>query len=699
MLRHCYRWGQIVEPLAKMAPCLVGEAASGAPIIYLASVQPLLYNMWVFSIWRGFRGASAMERRLAAILAADVQGYSHHTEVDEEASTATLRMYRAVVEESISAHRGHIFSSAGDGVVAEFPSIVEAIRCAVEIQNEIAERNSSVPEKQQMQFRIGVNLGDVIAEDNNLYGTGVNVAVRLEQLAEPGGIFLSQTVYDQVRKIVEIPFEDVGERRLKNISEPIHVYRILPSPLPWLGSLFSRRGRVWGFSATAGVVLLLLAMAGGAFYLRQPAALWDALIGDGSRTEHPAIAILPFADMSATHDQQYLADGITEELTTGLAKFPELIVMSRNSTLTYKDKPTDTRQVGKDLNVRYLIDGSVQRADQNVRVTAQLIDASTGSQLWADGYDREISSIFAIRDDITRSIVGTIGGLGGKLAQAEVSRVSAKNPNSFTAYDYLMRGWYEWHKFTRESNAAARDLFEQARKIDPNYARAYAGLAWAYADDYDYEWTEDFEKTLKLTLENANTAVRLDPNDYQAQWALGWACLYNRQYEQAMAHYLRARALNPNDAELLAEMANFLIWIGQPKQAIDQVKEAIRLNPFHENWYEEYLGWAYEEAGMPQKAIEIFEKVIDLQNPDDDGLWYFPFIAAAYADPTVGRMDDAREIVKTLLSRKPEFSISEALSHAYPYKTKELVDRFVNAARRAGVPVTQPDVAERSPRP
>ena len=679
-----------------MAPCLVGEAASGAPIIYLASVQPLLYNMWVFSIWRGFRGASAMERRLAAILAADVQG---HTEVDEEASTATLRMYRAVVEESISAHRGHIFSSAGDGVVAEFPSIVEAIRCAVEIQNEIAERNSSVPEKQQMQFRIGVNLGDVIAEDNNLYGTGVNVAVRLEQLAEPGGIFLSQTVYDQVRKIVEIPFEDVGERRLKNIAEPIHVYRILPSPLPWLGSLFSRRGLVWGFSATAGVVLLLLAMAGGAFYLRQPAALWDALIGDGSRTEHPAIAILPFADMSATHDQQYLADGITEELTTGLAKFPELIVMSRNSTLTYKDKPTDTRQVGKDLNVRYLIEGSVQRADQNVRVTAQLIDASTGSQLWADGYDREISSIFAIRDDITRSIVGTLGGLGGKLAQAEVSRVSAKNPNSFTAYDYLMRGWYEWHKFTRESNAAARDLFEQARKIDPNYARAYAGLAWAYADDYDYEWTEDFEKTLKLTLENANTAVRLDPNDYQAQWALGWACLYNRQYEQAMAHYLRARALNPNDAELLAEMANFLIWIGQPKQAIDQVKEAIRLNPFHENWYEEYLGWAYEEAGMPQKAIEIFEKVIDLQNPDDDGLWYFPFIAAAYADPTVGRMDDAREIVRTLLSRKPEFSISEALSHAYPYKTKELVDRFVNAARRAGVPVTQPDVAERSPRP
>jgi adenylate cyclase len=631
-----------------------------------------------------------MERRLAAILAADVKGYSHLTELNEEASTATLRMYRAVVEESISAHRGHVFSSAGDGVVAEFPSVVEAIRCAVEIQNEIAERNASVPEDGRMQFRIGVNLGDVIAEENNLYGSGVNVAVRLEQLAEAGGICLSQTVYDQVRKIVEIPFEDIGERRLKNIAEPVHVYRILPSPLPWLKRLFSRTNvRRRRLGVAAGVFLLLLAVAAGAFYLRQPAALWATLLGDAgglSLPEHPAIAVLPFNDMSATHDQQYLADGITEELITGLAKFPELIVMSRNATFTYKDKPTDSRQVGKELNVHYVVEGSIQRSDQNVRVTAQLIDASTGRHLWADRYDREIKGIFAIRDDITRSVAGTIGGLGGKLARAEVARLSGKNPNSFTAYDYLMRGWYEWHKFTREGNAAALDLFEQARKIDPNYARAYAGLAWTYADDYDYEWTDDYDKTLKLALEMANTAVRLDPNDYQAQWALGWAYLYNRQHEQAMAHYLRARDLNPNDAELLAEMANFLIFIGQPKQAIDQVKEAIRLNPFHENWYVEYLGWAYEEAGMPLKAIEIFEQAVDLRNPNEDQLWYFPTVAAAYAHPTVGRMDDARGIVKTLLSRKPGFSTSETVSRLYPYKTKELIDRYVKAVRRAGLP-------------
>ena len=486
-----------------------------------------------------------------------------------------------------------------------------------------------------------------------------------------------------------IPFEDIGEHRLKNIAEPVHVYRVLPAPMSGLRKFFSRtnihRRRL---GVAAGALLLLLAAAAGSFYLRQPAALWDALLGGAAAPpENPTIAVLPFDDMSPTHDQQYLADGITEELIMGLAKFPDFVVMARNSTFAYKDKPTDVRKVGRDLNVRYVLEGSIQRADQHVRVTAQLIDATTGGQIWADRYDRQVDNMFAIRDDIMRSIAGTLGGLfiSGKLAQAEVARVSAKNPNSFTAYDYLMRGWYEFYKFDRLSNAAARDLFEQARKIDPNYAGAYAGLAWTYSVDHDYEWTDDYEKTLEDAFENATTAMRLDPSDYQAQWVLGWAYLYNRQYENAMAHYLRARELNPNDAELLAEMGNFLIYIGQPKQAIDQVKEAIRLNPNHENWYVSYLGWAYEEAGMPKEAIEILEQAIDLQNPDETQLWLLPTLAAAYAHPSVGRMEDARKIVKTLLSRDPEFSISKKVAR-YPYKTKELADRYVNALRRAGLP-------------
>ena len=628
-----------------------------------------------------------MERRLAAILAADVEGYSRHTEIDEEVSTTTLRMYRAVVEEAISAHRGHIFSSAGDGVVAEFPSIVEAIRCAVEIQNEIAERNASVPDNQQMQFRIGVNLGDVICEDNNLYGTGVNVAVRLQQLAEPGGICISQTVYDQVRKIVEIPFQDIGERRLKNIADPVHVYRILPSPLPWLRRLFSRTRRSPRFGMGAGVLLLLLAAGAASFYLRQPAALWDVVLGDGGAlSEHPAIAVLPFDDMSSTHDQQYLADGITEELITGLAKFPEFVVMARKSTEKYKG-PTDFRQIGEDLNVGYVVDGSIQRSDQNMRVTAQLIDASTGRHIWAERYDRQVDNIFAIRDEITRAVAGQLGGLQGKVAMAEFERLSAKNPNSFTAYDYLEKGMYWLYKAVdgdQEANTAAREMFEKARQVDPNYARAYAGLAWTYALDYDFEWTDDYEGTVKRAFDNASTAVRLDPNDYQAHWALGWAYLYSWEQEKALASYQRARNLNPNDAELLAEMSNLLVYIGQPKQAIDQLTEAIRLNPNHERWYVEYLGWAYEHAGMPREAIETLEPVID-EPATKEQLWLLPTLAAAYAYPSVGRTDDAQRIVKEILSLQPEFSTAEVASRG-PYKTKELTDRYVNVLRRAGLP-------------
>jgi adenylate cyclase len=625
-----------------------------------------------------------MERRLAAILAADVQGYSRLTEADEEVSTTTLRMYRAVVDESVSAHKGHVFSSAGDGIVAEFPSVVEAIRCAVEIQNEITERNESVPEDERMQFRIGVNLGDVIAEQNNLYGSGVNIAVRLEQLADAGGICISQTVYDQIRKIMEIPFEDIGQRRLKNISEPVHVYRVRPTPLSGLRRFFSRRNAGPRRLGAAAAALLLIAAVAGSFYLRQPAALWNALSGGVTPLpENPTIAVLPFDDMSPAHDQRYLADGITEELIMGLTKFPDFIVIARQSTFAYKDKPTDVRTVSKDLNVRYVLDGSVQRDDQNLRVAAQLVDATTGRQLWADSYDRQVDNVFAIRDDITRSIAGTLGGLGGKVAQAEAARLSGKDPTSFTAYEYVMRGWYEFYKYTRESTAAAQDLFEKAREIDSNYARAYAGLAWTHELNYDYEWTDDDKKTLELALENAITAVRLDPKDIQAQWGLGWAYLYNRQHDKAMAHYLLTRKLNPNDAEVLAEMGNLLIYVGQPKQALEQAKEAIRLNPFHESWYVYYVGWASEEAGMPDEAIKVFEQSIDLQNPDEEQLWYLPTLAAAYAE--VGRMDDAHNVVKTILSKEPGFSISEKVSR-YPYKTKELADRYANALRRAGLP-------------
>ena len=275
-------------------------------------------------------------------------------------------------------------------------------------------------------------------------------------------------------------------------------------------------------------------------------------------------------------------------------------------------------------------------------------------------------------------------GTNGKLADAEIARLSLKDPSSFTAYDYLMRGWHDWYKFTREDNLAARDYFEKARNVDPNYARAYAGLAWSYSSDYDFDWTDDRDKTLKLALSMAEKAVRLDGGDYHNQWALGWACLFSRQHDRALASYQRARELNPNDAELLAEMANLLIYIGQPVQAVNQINEAIRLNPFHATWYLEFLGWAYEEADMPEKAIETLEQTLG-PNPNEEQYWVLPSLAAAYADPKIGRLADAHKVVQQILAEDPTVSISELQARS-PYKTKELVDQWAARMRRAGLP-------------
>ncbi len=633
-----------------------------------------------------------MERRLAAILAADVAGYSRLTELDEEASTSAVRAYCAVAEEVISDHRGHVFTRAGDGIVAEIPSVVEAVRCAVEIQNKIRDRNASLPEGAGMQFRIGVNLGDVVCAGNDVYGTGVNVAVRLEQFAKPGGTCVSQTVHDQVRKIVDLPFEDVGVHRLKNIAEPVHVYRILPAPLPWLTKILHPSYIRGHLGALFGLAFLLLAAAAGVYYLRAPPANVHALIGDianivfPSLPEQASIAVLPFDDLSPGGDQGYLAHGITEELITGLAKFPRMLVVARNSTFVYKDQPTDVRKIGDDLNVRYVVEGSIQRDNESMRVTAQLIDAETGKHIWAESYDRKVDNIFDIRDEITQSIAGTLGGLQGKLAKAEMARVSrlfSEAPNSVTAYELVLKGWHEWAKFERESNKQAREFFNLARLTDPNYARAYAGLAWTYASDYDFEWTDDFDRTLKDALKFARTAVRLDGQDYQAQWALGWAYLYSRQHDKAMAAYVRARELNPHDAEVLAEMANPLIYTGQAKKAVVQIKEAIRLNPFHENWYLEFLGWAYEEAGMPSEAIQTLEEAIDLKHPGEEQLWVLPSLAAAYA--ALGRSNDAHSVVEKVLAINPDFSTAENAS-LLPYETKEQSNRYEKALRRAGFP-------------
>ena len=371
-----------------------------------------------------------MERRLAAILAADVEGYSRHTEIDEEVSTTTLRMYRAVVEEAISAHRGHIFSSAGDGVIAEFPSIVEAIRCAFEIQNEIAERNASVPDNQQMQFRIGVNLGDVICEDNNLYGTGVNVAVRLQQLAEPGGgVCISSIVYDAVEGKLSYGFDFLGEQQVKNISKPVRVYRVRAEPRPPSPRPRSKRSVRWQIALPALVLILSLGALGAWLYRDRwmPAPEGAAEHPVLGLPNSPAIAVLPFVNVSGDPKQEYFSDGLTEDIMTELSRASrDLRVLARNTTFQYKGKAVDVPKLGRELGAGYVLEGSVRRVDDGLRVTAQLIDTQTCSNVWAYRFDRTLADIFLVQDEIVRQIVAEISGSNGADERTETKAAARK---------------------------------------------------------------------------------------------------------------------------------------------------------------------------------------------------------------------------------------------------------------------------------
>lgn len=623
-----------------------------------------------------------MERRLVTILAVDAVGYSRLVGEDEDGALLLFNECRSLIEELIQKHNGRVFGAAGDSLMAEFQSPVEAVRSAVEVQHELAVIGEKLPNEQRMQFRLGLNLGDVVNKDGNLFGEAVNVASRLEGLTDPGGISISETVYEQVKHLPNFEFQDLGFLNLKNIPFQVHVYALRGTNL----RPFRKRSVSWNWIATA-VLLALVAVGIG----------WNYTPGILSKNERPAqralssqpsIAVLPFLNLSADPTQDYFADGITEDLITGLAKFPGLSVSARTSSFAYKDKPVTIDAIRKELGVRYILEGSVQKSNEIVRITAQLIDTANGEHIWAERYDRNVDRIFEIQDDVTATIAGTLMGTTGMLAAAELKRVSEKPKQNFVAYDYLMQGWHEWYKLTLDGNREARRLFEEARKVDPNYARAYVALAWTYALDYEYDWTDQYDATVAKALDFAKIAVQLDARDYRSHWILGWAYLYSRQHDQAEAAYDKAREMNPNDPELMAEMASLLIYVGRPQQAVAQLKEAMRRNPFFEEWYIEYLGWAYQEAGLPNECVDTLEKIIKSQ-PAMGQLWLLRLIASCYADPRVNRMDDAHNTVQKILTLDPTFSMETHRAYvkdALPYKSEQTIDKWIEALSRAGLP-------------
>ena len=523
-----------------------------------------------------------MERRLAAILAADVVGYSRLVQADEEGTLSKLAACREAIDSLVMDHRGRVFGSAGDSVVAEFASPVEAVRCAANIQQAVAELNGDVPTDRQMKFRIGVNLGDVVVKGDDLLGDGVNVAARLQEQAEPGGVDIADEVYRHVAGKVELAFDDRGEQHLKNIAAPFRVWR-------WR--------RVYGDSET------------------------DTAAPALALPDRPSIAVLPFTNMSGDPEQEYFSDGITEDIITELSRFRELSVIARNSTFHYKGQSPKVQVVGHELGVQYVVEGSVRRAGNRVRVTAQLIDIASSNHIWAERYDRDVEDVFAVQDELTRSIVTT---LAAQLGKDIVQRAERKHPATVKAYEYYLWGNREYYRFSADHNEEARRLYAKAIELDPNFARAHAGLCNAYCTDFFLNWRR-LENGPAKGLEAARRAVELDGSDAWCRCQFGSAQMANERWEQAEGEFDRALALRPGDAEVLVETGHGLIMVGRPEDGIAVIEEALRLNPLHADVHRRWLGIGFFRARRYEDAVNALRAINLL-----DG-WGYAWLAAAYA--------------------------------------------------------------------
>ena len=623
-----------------------------------------------------------MERRLAAILAADVVGYSRLMEADEEATARTLSTYREIIEGLVASHHGRVFGSAGDSVIAEFASPVEAVRCAVDIQRELGTHNVDLPEDRRMRLRIGVNLGDVMVEGDNLLGDGVNIAARLETLADPGGISLSRSVFDQVKKQLDMGYEYLGEHEVKNIAEPVHVYRVLTAPEA-AGKVIGETKRAtqpWKWAAVGAAVVVLIGVAGAVTWLRP----WEPTVEPASvermafpLPDKPSIAVLPFTNMSGDPSQEYFADGMTEDLITDLSKISGLFVIARNSSFSYKDRQVKVRQVAEELGVRYVLEGSVRRVEDQIRVNAQLVDATTGGHLWADRYDDHVDNVFLLQDRITKKI---FAALALKLSAGEEEKLGRKETSSIEAYDAFLKGWEFYRRWTPDDFQEALPYFQKAIELDPQYGRAYAAIASIYTESYQNAW--DWSHVVGVSAEAMpglagkylKEALKY-PTPLAHQVASKWYVILLFS-DESIAEATRAIALDPNDSVGYAAMATALIYSGKPGEAIDFVNKAIRFDPHNTARYLFTLGMAYFGMEQFQQAVSVFERAFKL-NPEL-GLVQRAYLTAAYmhlgeeeramAELNRPEIKDVRELYELYVKYEGAY-----------YKNSEDSSRLINA--------------------
>jgi len=571
---------------------------------------------------------------------------------DEVATVRRLTAYREVMGALIRQYRGRVVDSPGDNLLAEFVSVVDAVQCAAEIQQELTTRNASLPPAQRMEFRIGINLGDVIVEGERIYGDGVNIAARLESLAEPGGICIAGTVYDQVETKLALRYEYLGAQAVKNIAKPVPVYRVRLQP-----QAENQPGETP--------------------VLTQPRHSGDAAAQarTAASPDKQSVAVLPFANMSSDPEQEYFSDGITEDLITDLSKLSGLFVISRNSVFLYKGKAVKPERVSQELGVQYVLEGSIRKANNRVRITAQLIDATTGHHLWAERYDRDLQDIFAVQDEVTRKIVTA---LEVKLTEGERQRLGRAPTANLQAYDYYLQG-LEYHALlTEEANAQAQQLFEKAIQLDPQFAVAYACLGWTYFNKWALGWDQSAEM-LDHALTWTQRSLALDETLSDGHRLLGTVCLWKKKYEQAVAEVEQAVTLNPNDADGYAALGDVLNWIGRSAEAVGLIEKAMSLNPQYPTWYLWDLGHAYYLAGRYEEAIATLKRVL-IRNPNF--MPAYAYLCTISAE--LGHHEEAETEGAEFRRLAPHFSLAE-LRTRLPYKDATVLERVLNAARQAGL--------------
>jgi len=625
------------------------------------------------------------KRKLTAILSADVAGYSRLMGEDEAETVKTLTAYRKIMGEMIQQHRGRVIDSPGDNLLAEFPSVVDAVQYAVAAQNELKARNAELPENRRMEFRIGVNLGDVIEEEGRIYGDGVNIAARIEGLAEPGGICISGSGFEQVRNKLLLGYQYLGEQTVKNIMQPIKVYRVLMEPES-VGKVIGEKKRKeagWRWAAVAAVVLVSGALALWNFYFRpppiEPASKENMAL---PLPDIPSIAVLPFVNMSDDPKQEFFSDAVTENIITGLSKLPQLFVIARNSTFTYKGKPVKVKQVSEELGVQYVLEGSVQKSGDRVRITAQLIDALKGYHIWAERYDRDLTDLFAVQDEITLKILSTLHVKLTGTYRSSAEEKYFRGKQSFDCYSKLVEGAGHNQLWNIEDNNLARRLAEEAVAMCPEIPSAYSLLGWVYHHDYYLGNTKSPQETLKKSFELAQKALALDDSVVHAHALLCQLYSMKGDHDKAIAEGERAVSLDPNGADTLSIYAWSIYLAGRHEEAVPLFQTAIRLNPFGGASVYRGLGQALRDTGRMEEAVSAFKT--SLQRSPNDIMTHLN-LAATYS--MIGREKEASIEAAEVLRINPKFSLEK---YAKTFTVESRRDVHINALRKAGLPETPP---------